>query len=79
MRLVEEILGRSERGRLTPVDIIFTAAGLFALAALAGPLYTLLGQTNLGTGADLLFRMLPASLVAMLIFTVYRTSLIGGS
>lgn len=66
------------RGRLTPVDIVFVGASLAVLTFLSDPYYTMLGNANLGTGVDLLFRMLVPSLVAMLIFTVYRTSLIGG-
>lgn len=66
------------RGRLTPVDIVFVVASLAVLTFMADPFYQILSNANLGTGVDLLFRMLVPSLVAMLIFVVYRTSLIGG-
>jgi len=68
-----------ERGRLTPVDVIFVGVGLAALTFLVGPLYSLLDTSSLSTGTELLFRMLPPSLVAMLVFVSYRTALIGGS
>jgi hypothetical protein len=68
-----------ERARLTPVDVIFIAVGLAALTFMVGPLYSLLDTAGLSTGTELLFRALPASLVAMLLFISYRTALIGGS
>jgi hypothetical protein len=68
----------NQRGRLTPVDIVFVVASLSVLAFLSEPFYTLLGGAGLSTGVELLFRMLPPALVAMLIYVVYRTSLIGG-
>jgi len=69
---------KTDRGRLTPVDIVLVAASLAVLAFLSEPFYSLLATTALSREVELLFRMLPPSLVAMLIFVVYRTSLIGG-
>jgi len=71
----------SDRGRLTPVDVIFIAVGLAALAFLSEPFYTALSQSSgsLSEGTEILFRMLPPALVTMLIFVTYRTALIGGS
>lgn len=66
------------RGRLTPVDIVYTAAGLAALAFLGAPLYTLLDSSSLDPGTELIFRMLVPAMVAMLIYTVYQRSLLGG-
>jgi len=69
---------RDDRGRLTPVDVILVAASLAILTFLSEPFYSLLDTTALSTEVELLFRMIPPSLVAMLLFVVYRTSLIGG-
>jgi hypothetical protein len=66
------------RGRLTPVDVILVGASLAVFTFLSEPLYNLLDSTALSTEVELLFRMIPPALVAMLIFAVYRTSLIGG-
>jgi Na+/melibiose symporter-like transporter len=71
--------GIGERARLTPVDVIFIAVGLAALTFLVEPMYALLDTSSLSTGTELMFRMLPPGLVAMLIFVAYRTALIGGS
>lgn len=66
-----------ERARLTPVDVVYIAVGLAALAFLAEPLYTALDSVELSTGATLLFQMLPPALVTMILFVTYRISLIG--
>jgi len=66
------------RARLTPVDVILAGASLAIFAFLSEPFYTLLNGANLSTEVDLLFRMLPPSLAAMLLFVIYQTSLIGG-
>jgi len=66
------------RGRLTPVDVIFVGASLAILTFLMDPYMSLLNSSSLSTETDLLFRMLPPSLVTMLLFVIYRTSLIGG-
>jgi hypothetical protein len=68
-----------DRARLTPVDVVFFAVGLAVLAFLSGPFYSALSlnASSLSTGTELIFRMIPPGLVAMLLFVIYRTSLIG--
>lgn len=68
-----------ERGRLTPVDVVFVGVGLAVLAFLGEPLYDLITSSQMATGPLLLFRMLVPALVAMLIYTIYRRSLLGGA
>jgi len=69
-----------DRGRLTPVDVVFVGVALAALAGLAPALYDALGQQsgNLGQGTELLMQMLAPALVVTLLVVVYRTSLLGG-
>lgn len=68
----------SDRGRLTPVDVVFFAVGIAVLAFLSGPMYTLLDQSNLDTSVEYMFVMIPGGLVVSLLFMIYRTSLVGG-
>jgi len=72
-----------DRGRLTPVDVVFFGVGLAALAFLAEPFYSLLNQqqSSLGTGTELLFTMIVPGLVLTLLFSIYSISFfdLGGS
>jgi len=69
----------SERGRITPIDVVFVGASVAALAFLAEPLYSLLNQSNngLGPGVELLFRMIVPGLLGSLLLIVYITGLVG--
>jgi len=69
----------SNRGRLTPVDVVFIGVSVAMFAFLMEPFYTLLQDANLGVGAGFLFQMIPAGLVMSLLVVVYATALTGGS
>lgn len=67
----------SDRARITPVDVVFIGVSLGLLVFLFEPVYQLLGDSNLGAGTELLFRMTLPGLAAMLLFVTYRVSLLG--
>lgn len=72
-----------DRGRLTPVDVVFFGVGFTALAFLGEPFYSLLSQNSgdLGTGTEFLFTMIVPGLVLTLLFSIYAISFfdLGGS
>lgn len=70
---------RDVRGRLTPLDVVFMAVALAMLAFLGQPFYQLLNGSTMDAGALLLFRMIVPAMVAMMIYTIYRRSLLGGA
>lgn len=66
-----------DRGRLTPVDVVFISVAVAALAFLAEPFYTVLGSSSLSTETELMFKMLPPALIATVLYVTYRISLLG--
>jgi len=66
----------TDRGRLTPVDVVFFSVAVAALYFLGQPFLALLNQQSgqLGTGTELLFTMLVPGLVLALLFSVYTIS-----
>lgn len=71
----------ADRGRLTPVDIVFYGVALFLLGILAGPIYTVLADSagSLGTGTELLFHMVFPAMILTIMTVVYLTGATGGT
>lgn len=67
-----------ERGRLTPVDVVFAAAAIAVFSFMVQPFYNVLSDASLGQGTGLLFQMLPPALVLTLAAVTYKTALTGG-
>lgn len=69
----------TERGRITPVDVVFFGVAVAALTFLMQPMLTLLGQANLDPSVEYMFVMIPGGLVVSLLWVIYRTSVVGGT
>lgn len=71
---------RDERGRLTPVDVIFYGVALLLMGFLAAPIYSTLNAnaSSMGTGVGYLFQLVFPALVITILYRVYTTGASGG-
>lgn len=72
---------RTERARLTPVDIVYYGVAVLLLGLLASPMYTVLNDNagELGTGEALLFQMMFPAMLLTVMGIVYLTGATGGT
>ncbi len=69
------------RGRLTPVDIVYYGVAVLLLGFLAEPMYTVLNDNagSLDTGTAYLFQLVFPALVVSVLTVVYLTGASGGA